>query len=314
MLGLDKGALRFAQSDDPEDRLNRILFRLGALSPAQSEEVERGPRADQRFGEGLIRKGMMDEKQLFGYLGRQMEEIFFSAILGRDGCYVFTAGDAEPSQASCTGYIPLQQLLFDGAERLDRYREFEKLIPDEGLCPVVRPGVEVTGLDSRSRKVLALCDGTRTLRDISRETWLGRFDTMVVIHDLVRHDRLDLERPQPSLLETARALVEPFDEALREIAGTVERTGNPERTHRELERWVEGGHHREELHGVLTPKLTLDVDRIATNMAALRVRDAEDLVRQALHELVSFALFAASLSLPRDEERALSKRVQERLG
>jgi hypothetical protein len=314
ILGLEKGFLRFANSDDPGDRLNRVLFRLGALSPAQSEEVERGPRADKRFGEGLIRTGMMDEKQLFGYLKRQMEEIFFSAVLGRDGCYVFTAEDDEPSQASVTGYIALQQLLFDGAERLDRYREFEKLIADEDLCPVVRPGVEVTSVDPRTRRVLAICDGSRSVREIARETWLGRFDTMAVVYELLRHDQVLLEHPRRSVREVAQLLVTPFDEALRAIAASVERTGNPERTRRELERWVETSPYREQLQGVLTPTLTLDVERVATNLGALSVRDARDLVEQALHELVSFALFAASLSLPRDEERNLSKRVQERLG
>ncbi len=314
MLGFDRAALRFAQSDDPEDRLNKILFRLGVLSPAESEEVERGPRSDQRFGESLVRKGMMDEKQLYGYLQKQMEEIFASAILERRGCYLFSVEDDWASAADVTVHIPMQQLLFDGASRLDRFTEFEKLIPDEGLCPVIRAGVEVTQLQPGLRRVLGFCDGRRTVRDLFRETWLGRFQTMSAIYDLLRRECIELRAPQRSFEEAANLLARPFDEALHEIAGAVEAKGDVERVHRELQRWSEQSELGQYLGDVVTPGLSLDVAQVVRALEELGVRDREEIVRHALHELVSFGLFAASLSLPRDEERQLARRVQERLG
>jgi len=314
VLGIDKGALRFAQSDDPEDRLNKVLFRLGVLSPSESEEVERWPKSDQRFGEAMLRQGLLQEKELFEHLERQMMEILFSATLDREGCYLFTVGERWASDASVTAHIPMQQLLFDAAERLDRYAEFEKLVPDERLCPEVRSGVEVTRLDPRERRVLGFCDGRRSVREISRESWLGRFGTMAVVYELVRRDCIDLERARHSLEETARRLVEPFAEALHEITSAVGKNGELRHLHEELSRWVKGSEFEHYLGPALTERLTVDPCQIASVLEGLQVRDRVEIVEHALQELVAFALFTASLSLTRDDERALQRRVQQRLG
>jgi len=314
VLGIDKGALRFAQSDDPEDRLNKVLFRLGVLSPSESEEVERWPKSDQRFGEAMLRKGLMAEKDLFKYLERQMAEIFFASVLDDEGCYLFTVGEGATADASVTAYMPMQQLLFDGAERLDRFATFQKLVPDEGLCPEVRPGVEVTRLGPRERRVLGFCDGTRSVREISRESWLGRFGTMEVVYELVRRQCVDLTRPKRNLDETARELVAPFAEALQEITRTVSQDGDLKRLHEELARWVSGSEFEQYLGPALTERLTVDPCQIAAVLEGLEVRDRVEIVEHALQELVAFALFAASFSLSRDEERSLHRRVQEQLG
>jgi len=314
VLGIEKGALRFAQSDDPEDRLNKVLFRLGVLSPSESEEVERWPKSDQRFGEAMLRKGLMTEKDLFKYLERQMAEIFFASVLDDEGCYLFTVGEGATADASVTAYMPMQQLLFDGAERLDRFATFQKLVPDEGLCPEVRPGVEVTRLGPRERRVLGFCDGTRSVREISRESWLGRFGTMEVVYELVRRQCVDLTRPKRNLDETARELVAPFAEALQEITRTVSQDGDLKRLHEELARWVSGSEFEQYLGPALTERLTVDPCQIAAVLEGLEVRDRVEIVEHALQELVAFALFAASFSLSRDEERSLHRRVQEQLG
>jgi len=314
VLGIEKGALRFAQSDDPEDRLNKVLFRLGVLSPSESEEVERWPKSDQRFGEAMLRKGLMTEKDLFKYLERQMAEIFFASVLDDEGCYLFTVGEGATADASVTAYMPMQQLLFDGAERLDRFATFQKLVPDEGLCPEVRPGVEVTRLGPRERRVLGFCDGTRSVREISRESWLGRFGTMEVVYELVRRQCVDLTRPKRNLDETARELVTPFAEALQEITRTVSQDGDLKRLHEELARWVSGSEFEQYLGPALTERLTVDPCQIAAVLEGLEVRDRVEIVEHALQELVAFALFAASFSLSRDEERSLHRRVQEQLG
>jgi|GEM_PF-1308153 len=314
VLGIDRGALRFAHSDDPEDRLNKVLFRLGALSPSESEEVERWPKSDQRFGEAMLRRGLVDEKELYDHLERQMMEILFSATLDREGCYLFTVGDRWATDASVTAHIPIQQLLFDAAERLDRFAEFEKLVPDEQLCPEVRPGVEVTGLGPRERRVVAFCDGSRSVREISRESWLGRFGTMAVVYELVRRSCLDLKRPRHNLEETARRLVEPFAEALRDITTAVGKNGELKRLHGELSQWVRESELDQYLGPALTERLTVDPCQIASVLEGLQVRDRVEIVEHALQELVAFALFSASFSLTRDAERALQQRVQQRLG
>jgi hypothetical protein len=310
-LGLERAILRFAQSDDPEDRLNKVLFRLGVLSPAQSEEVERGPKSDQRFGESLVRKGVVDERTLFGYLERQMAEIFLAASLEEEGSYVFTVGGDWSAEAPVTAYVPMQQLVFDAADRLDRFHRYRKLVPDEGLCPAVRPGVEVTRLEPRERRVLGLCDGSRNVREIGRESWLGRFGGMEVIYDLLKRDYVELRSPRLDLDVTARELVAPCAGALREITAAMERTGDLKRLHREIEQWVAGSSFEPILGPALTERLTVDPYQVASVLEELQIRDRVEIVEHALRELVAFAVFAASFSLSREEERELRKRVTE---
>jgi hypothetical protein len=312
-LGLDKGALRFAQSDDPEDRLNKVLFRMGVVTPAQSESMERGPKSDQRFGEGLVEHGLVSRQELFGYLQRQMAEIFFSSLLERAGCYAFLVADGAETVPSMITHLPLQQLLFDAAERLDRMTEFEKLIPDEALCPVVEPGVEMAELEPRLRRVVGSCDGSRSVREIAVETWLGRYETMAAIFELVRRDQVRLLPARRDLRETAARLAEPFNDALRAIFEAVDRNGDPKRTRGELDEWIAAGGFREYLAGALDERGMVDPAHVAQLLEQLKVRDRVEVVEHALHEMISFALFAASLSLPREKERELSRRVQERL-
>lgn len=313
VLGLERGILRFAQSDDPEDRLNKILFRLGVLSPAQSEEVERGPKADRRFGESLVKKGLVEERALFGYLERQMAEIFLAASLEEEGFYVFTVGERWSADAPVTAYVPMQQLIFDAADRVDRFQRFRRLVPDESFCPAVRPGVEVTRLEPRERRVLGLCDGSRSVRDLARESWLGRFGAMEVIYDLLTRDYVELRPPHQDLESMARRLVRPCAAALGEITAVAGRNGDLKRLHREIARWVQESSYQRVLGPALSERLAVDPCQIAGVLEELQVRDRAEIVEHALRELVAFALFAASFSLSRGEERELKKRVARHL-
>ena len=53
----------------------------------------------------------------------------------------------------------------------------------------------------------------------------------------------------------------------------------------------------------------MDPAGIASWLATLEIRDRTELVGHTLHELASFALFNASLTLPRAEERELAEKV-----
>ena len=198
-LGLDRGSLRFARSDDPRDRLNKTLFRMGVLSPAEAEDAERGAPSGRRFGERLIARDLVDETTLFRALERQAEEIFLAAVLEGQGSYTFSVRDLWTADAPFTTRLPLQKLVFDAALRVDRFRQLRELVPDERLRPVARAGVEVTDLGSHSRRIFGLCDGSRDLESLARESWLGRFGVLEVVHDLCRRGCVDLREPEAQI-------------------------------------------------------------------------------------------------------------------
>ena len=303
-FGFDRGVLRHATSDHPEDRLDKVLFRIGVLTPALAESVMRELKPHQRFGEVLVERGLIDRKDLFRHLQSQMEEIFFSAALEREGGYLFQVADVATPAPSMLAHIPAHQLLFHAAERTDRMREFQRLIPNENMRPEVLPGVDLSELNPRSRLVLGYCDGKRSLREIASETWLGRFHTLRIVHGFLQQDRVRLFPPTRTTRELALGLVAPCDRALKEIFKAVEDGSDVKRLRRELAEKIDESEYRHHLRGVVRTDGGLDGEKIS---------NWQEVVEHTLHELTSFALFYASLTLPRAVERELSKKVNQHL-
>ncbi len=314
-FGFDQAALVHATTDHPEDRLDKIMFRVGVLTPAQAESVMREHKPGQRFGEVLVERGLIERKKLFEHLQRQMEEIFYSAVLEREGAYLFCVFDqGAPAPApSLIARLPAQQLLMSAAERLDQIRDFQKLIPDDQMRPELEPEVDLTKLRPRSRLALSYCDGQRTLREIASETWLGRFHTLRIVHRFLLLGQVRLLPRARTTSELAAGLAGPFGEALREVFGAVERNGTLTRLRRELKERIDASEHQAQLEGVLDDEGEVDVGAITDWLCRLEIRDRVEIVGHALHELASFALFNATLTLPRSEERDLANKVQQHL-
>jgi hypothetical protein len=57
----------------------------------------------------------------------------------------------------------------------------------------------------------------------------------------------------------------------------------------------------------------LDSEIVVNAMMGIQVENPMEGLLQALHELSAFALFAATTTLPRDQELALSRDVSQRL-
>jgi hypothetical protein len=313
VLGFARGVLRHAQSDHPEDRLDKILARQGVLSPAQVEAVVREGRPDQRLGELLVERRLISRPELFTHLRRQMEEILLAAVLVDRGAYVFTVDDEGEEAPAATAHIPVQHLLLTAAERVDQLSRYRRLVPDPALCPEVEPGVEVTRLDPRAQLVLGYCNGVRSVAEIAAETWLGRYETTEVVYRLARDRCVRLREPQPTPLQLAARLVEPFNDLLREIHVALDRWGDRERARRDLAAWAAGDAERQLLAASLDGDGAVDADAVAQGLVENRSETRLEDLRHALHEMTSYALFNVSLWLPREVERELARHVEEGL-
>jgi len=313
ILGFGRGVLRYARSDHPEDRLDKVLVRAGVLKPSQLEGVMRGIRPDQRLGELLVEEEMLERRQLFACLRDQMQQILLSSVLVEVGCYAFLVSSRDDMPPDATAHIPLQQLLLDAAERVDRLSYYQRLVPSLDLRPEVEAGVVMSHLDSRSRLVLGYCDGERSVGEIASESWLGRFETVSTVYDLVREKRVRLRSPRRTPDRAAREILEPFNETLQDIYRTVARFGDVDRVQQELQAWVLEDSEREVLAQSLNGDGLLSPEPLAASLRTAGTRHHQEALADALHELTTFALFSASLPLPRAEERELARRVQQRL-
>jgi hypothetical protein len=284
LLTFDQGTLQHATSNHPEDRLNRLLVRLGILTATQVEEAMRILRPPRRLGRLLVEEGLITNQELFDLLNKQT-----------------------------LAHISIQELLLRGAERLDSVKEWQRLVPDLDLCPELLPGVEVTELDPKLRQVLALSNGERTLREIAGETWLGKYETLKVTRELVRLGCVQLVTRRRDSSEDVIRLVASFNEVLQHIFAVVEQRGNVDQTREEIDRWLEQGEGLQFLAAGLKKDGTVELTPRYAELSEVSGAYLFSEIRSALFQVTSFALFAASMSIPSEVERDLARTVYKRL-
>jgi hypothetical protein len=287
--------------------------RLGILSATQVEEAMRILRPPRRLGRLLVEEGLITNQELFDLLNKQMEEIFFAALLETEGSYLFTVGDDNQIRPNTLAHISIQELLLRGAERLDSVKEWQRLVPDLDLCPELLPGVEVTELDPKLRQVLALSNGERTLREIAGETWLGKYETLKVTRELVRLGCVQLITRRRDTSEDVTRLVASFNEVLQLIFAVVEERGNVDQTREEIDQWLEQGEGLQFLGPGLKQDGSVELTPRYAELSEVSGAYLFAEIRSALFQVTSFALFAASMSIPTEVERDLARTVYKRL-
>jgi hypothetical protein len=151
------------------------------------------------------------------------------------------------------------------------------------------------------------------LRDIASETWLGKFETMKITRELVKKGFVRLKHRTPSTQEEIRRLAGSFNELLRYIFAAVEQHGSVVQTREEINRWLDRSTRAGLIPGGVAEDGSFSLDPSVAGARRSDDRQLAGLVRETLYELTSFALFAASLSMPLDEERKLSQEVYRRL-
>jgi hypothetical protein len=108
-------------------------------------------------------------------------------------------------------------------------------------------------------------------------------------------------------------LVGEFNMVLRDIFMAVATYGGVDQTRSTLEAWISGSGYGPIFGERVDEDGALEPDFVVEAMLAINVENPMEGLLQALHELSAFALFAATTTLPRDQELALSRDVAQRL-
>lgn len=313
VLAVDQGALKHAHSDHPDDRLGQVLYRNGVLSRAQLDQMLREIGPEKRLGQLLLDNGMLTQEQLFTQLQKQVEQIFFSALLARGGHYVFAVPDESAEPPHHTVHLAIQALLMEGVQRIDEMALFRERIPHDDLCPVAQPKVTQLSLDETAELVLAYADGLRTIEDISRETGLGQFMTVKSVYGMMQQGGVVLKAKKTVDADAVRRIVQSFNDVLRDIFMAVATYGGIDQTRSTLEAWITSSGYGPVFGDRVEEDGSIPVARVVEAMRTVEIDSPMEALHQALHELAAFALFAATTTLPRDQELALSRDVNTRL-
>jgi tetratricopeptide (TPR) repeat protein len=236
----DRGRITYASIVNRRDRLGDLLVKNGLLDPAALaaavEEQARDP--ETRLGEILIRRGSITREQLEHYIRVQIEEAVYYLFTWSQGSFYFEAEQRPPEGAMLVSINP-ENLLLEGARRIDEWSLIEKKISSLDLIFEVDPARPLEGVDltDDQRKIVPLVDGKRTVHEVVEESGLVEFDVGKALFGLIqagfahpvgRKRPVEVREVPPARIEEHRNLGVAFyrtgmyEEASREFRRVVE--------------------------------------------------------------------------------------------
>src|SRR6187431_1404427 len=304
---LEQGNVVGAVTSVEEERLGSVLYRFGAITEQQHSQISAAAQGGKRFGEAAIELGVLKHDQIYAYIARQMEEIVFATLTVGDGTFFFLDGFDE-SRLVSRHTVSANALLMDGVTRMDELRYFLQKIPSAEHIPF---RVENRGTPPDELQIVyAAIDGMRNVGELGRHTGLGEFDTTKALYALVQAQHVTIHQPRVSGGPTS--LVSAANDALRAIFATAHGAGKVEEVRANLASFAIGAGVYEILFRKAGPDSNgaLDPETVAANsLSVAGGADQDNLLKQMLHEYVSFALFSAGTALGSGAEGELLKQV-----
>jgi hypothetical protein len=316
VLTVDQGALKHAQTDFETERLGEVLVRAGLIPRADLVPLLAQKSPEQRFGQLLVSKRILDPGTLFKQLQNQAETIFYASLLEERGAYWFVAPPEDAPAPPTTVHLQIQGLLMEGVQRIDEMALYRERIPHNRFFPTAlseAPKSKLDALEPEAQKLFGLCDGARNIDDLARESGLGEFPTLKALYHLSRASLVTLRRGPTVDAKAAQKLVRQFNDIVRDVFMVVATFGKMEGASRALSSWLETSPHASVLGSRVDIDGTLDSQAIAQKLEESGLEDPMQALHQALHELAAYALFTASGGLPRHEEQALARDINHRL-
>ena len=310
----DQGALLYCRSTFEDERLGEILYRDGALTREQLAEVLEDLPEGKRIGQACVEAGLLNADELFEHLQNQAKQIFFATLLVRKGAYAFYTLNDEATPATHMMHIPVQGLLMEGVQRIDEIELFRERIPSTDLCPDAKSMAPPSQkLEDTARTILDLCDGTRSIDDIARLSGLGEFKTTKALYQLLQMNHVELRTATNVAGDEVVQLVESFNAVMIDVFAAVAKHDGVRHLQDTMSTWISGSGYGPFFGDELQEDGTVDAKHVADAITEAGIERPLEALHQGMQELVAFALFAATRSLPREDEEILASDVNRRL-
>ena len=303
----EQGNVVGAVTNVDEERLGSVLYRFGVITEEQRAQILTGTKLGKRFGEAAIDLGVLKQDQIYSYIARQIEEIVFATMTIGDGTFFFLDGFDE-SRLVSRHTVSANALLMEGVTRMDELRYFRQKIPSAEHIPF-RAENRGTPADE-FQVVYSAIDGKQSVGELGRQTGLGEFDTTKALYALVQSQHVTIHQPRVSGGPTS--LVSSANDALRAIFRSAESAGKAAEVRENLASFAVGAGVYDILFRKAGPDESgaFDPETVAANSAVVAgSADQDNMLKQMLHEYVSFALFSAGAALGSGAEGELAKQV-----
>ena len=180
-LWFDKGALRLVGVGPREGP--SLLNGLLALEKLRAEEAPAvtGRRPNEGgFIRGLVKKGRVTKDELKAALEHQMGEQLCDAFLWNDAQFEFDEGEPDDAlfdvdQLDLEPRLSVEAAIMEAVRRADEWGETRKAILSSNEILVPDPSRLPADAEPTVRRIFALLDGERSIRDVQQLTRLGAF-------------------------------------------------------------------------------------------------------------------------------------------
>lgn len=308
----DQGNVVGVATSVESERIGSILYKFGAIDAAQRDQAIEESKRGKRFGEALLGLGHLTQEQLYQFMSKQVDEVVFAALSAADGTFFFLDG-FDDSRLVSRHTVAAGALLMDGVTRMDEMRFFRRKIPSADHVPA--KGGKAGGPPEELATIFEAIDGQQSIEEIGRSTGLGEFETTRQVYTLLQSQHVVMHPPRVS--GGPRAIVSAANAALEEIFRVAAASHMDQEVRANLASFAVGAGVYDILlrnagpdqHGML------DVDTVVENSALVAAEaDPVQVLRQMLHEYVSFGLFSAGAGLGSQAEAELVKSVAPMLG
>jgi tetratricopeptide (TPR) repeat protein len=186
----DRGRITYASIVNRRDRLGDLLVKNGLIQPnALTEAIDEQARdpARSRLGEILIRRGAITREQLEQYIRIQIEEAVYYLFTWTQGSFYFEA-EQRPEEGAMLVTINPENLLLEGARRIDEWSLIEKKIPSLDLVFEIDRAKPMAGLElsEEQQRIIPLTDGKRTVQELIDESGMVEFDVGKALFGLIQ--------------------------------------------------------------------------------------------------------------------------------
>lgn len=188
---LDQGRVVHATVLNRPDRLGELLVRNGLVTrdDLRAASKEQGQRPRERIGRILVEQGSLSEEDLQRFVALQVEEAVYHLFTWDEGTFHFepdrTPAEGEGVQVA----IPVENLLLEGARRVDELSVIRERIPSDALVYRLEQdasGIESAELSRAQRRLIEFIDGTRTVAELIEESGLVEFDVLQGLFGLLK--------------------------------------------------------------------------------------------------------------------------------
>lgn len=163
-LCFQEGNLIFAKTNQPDERLGVILYKLGKISKEIYSKIDQYIKPKQKLGETLIRSGIISKKDLYDGWISQMREIALGIFPFFEGEFVFEEMETFIDQ-EFESKISIPFLIEDGIRRMKYHPSLQSFMEE---IPFRKGKVYFYLLTEEEKEILELIDGKTSAEDILR--------------------------------------------------------------------------------------------------------------------------------------------------